>query len=152
MSARIVEVYNSCKKFKIDAKSVELLYWHLDRVKSYKAPSGSLSVSFVSEKKIADIHQKFLKDPAVTDVITFPGDPEFDFAGEVITCPSYALRQSKCFETQFEKELTLYLVHGFLHLCGLKDKLPEDAKAMRAAESVCMKALGDFTLKVQTLW
>lgn len=96
-------------------------------------------MAFVSSSRMRSLHQQFLQDASLTDVITFPGDPEFGLAGEVIICPVYAEQQAKHFDTGLDDEIKLYLIHGFLHLAGLNDKTPEECTVMRMAEAYCQE-------------
>jgi probable rRNA maturation factor len=43
----------------------------------------------------------------------------------------------------FAEELTLYLVHGWLHLAGFDDLTPSKKRVMRRAEARAMKLLRD---------
>ena len=45
---------------------------------------GELSIAFVSDAEIAQVHSEFMDDPSPTDVITFPAQPEMKSAGEII--------------------------------------------------------------------
>lgn len=101
-------------------------------------------MAFVSSSRMRSLHQQFLQDASLTDVITFPGDPEFGLAGEVIICPAYAEQQAKHFDTGLDDEIKLYLIHGFLHLAGLNDKTPEECTVMRMAEAYCQEFLKDL--------
>ena len=100
---------------------------------------GELSIVFVNDEEIGQIHDDFMDDPAPTDVITFPADTEMESAGEIIVSVDHA--QSKAIELgeTFSDELSLYLIHGWLHLAGYDDRNDSDRAAMRAAEQ---KAIG----------
>ena len=63
----------------------------------------------------------------MTDVITFA-------YGEIIVCPSVAVANAKTYGNAVNKELTLYVVHGILHLAGYDDHVPEDILRMRKKE------------------
>ena len=143
-----MEVCNACRRFFVSESSVVKLYHQLDKNLRFAIPGGDLSISFVSEQRMRSLHQQFLNDPSITDVITFLGDPMMDLAGEVVVCPGYAEKQSKRYGNSLDREMMLYLVHGFLHLSGLKDKTPEDASNMRAAESYCLQFLNNFKLDI----
>ena len=53
----------------------------------FKLDSGTLSIAFVDNASIKDLHDSFLGDPSSTDVITFPGNPTFESVGDYIrTC------------------------------------------------------------------
>lgn len=148
---RVVEVCNTCRRFFIPEQRVIELFRRLDQNGHFSIPGGELSISFVSEKKMRQLHAQFLNDASITDVITFPGDSKLNFAGEIIVCPKYAERQCSRYNNKFSRELTLYLVHGFLHLAGLRDKTLEKAEEMREAETYCFKFLSDFKLNAETI-
>ena len=106
-----------------------------------RAPSGDLSVAFFDDAGIAGIHADFMNNPDPTDVITFEGDPEDGFAGEICACAETALKRAGDFGNTPSRELCLYVAHGYLHLAGVDDISPEDAAKMRAAEAEAMAVL-----------
>lgn len=80
------------------------------------------------------LHARYLGDPAPTDVITFPGDPELGAAGEICICAEVARTYAKKHGRDFARELTLYLLHGYLHLAGFDDRDARARARMRRAE------------------
>jgi probable rRNA maturation factor len=144
---RVVEVCNACRHVIISKDGIRSLFWILDRNGRFFLKKGDLSIAFVSKKKIKTIHDQFLGDDSPTDVITFQGDPALNFVGEIVVCPLYALEQSKFYGTTFEEEIKLYLVHGYLHLCGLRDKNKKEIEEMREGERYCMHFLGSLSLQ-----
>lgn len=74
-------------------------------------------------------------------MITFPGDPEMEFAGEIFVSVDHAREYAKRKNLNFSQELTLYLVHGYLHLAGFDDLVPEKKRQMRRAEKKCLEIL-----------
>ena len=93
-----------------------------------------VSVVLVSDKRIADIHGRFMDDPTPTDVITFDH-------GEIVISTQTAKRQARQFGTSLAHELRLYLVHGLLHLCGYDEKTRKGAAEMkRIQERVVSRA------------
>ncbi|MDR2200911.1 MAG: rRNA maturation RNase YbeY [Puniceicoccales bacterium] len=145
---RTIEFYNRCRRVTIPEENVRDLFHRLDAFGKFPIGNGELSVAFVSEKKIKAIHSQFLGDRSPTDVITFPGDTDLDFAGEIIVYPLYAFAQSKRYGTTFPDEVKLYLVHGYLHLHGLGDKTEKETEQMRRCEALCMNYLKNFALQV----
>jgi probable rRNA maturation factor len=83
---RAVEVCNICRHIVIPVEDVRDLLWALDRNGQFQLIGGDLSVAFVPRKRIRAIHSKFLGDDSPTDVIPFPGDPELNFAREIVVC------------------------------------------------------------------
>jgi probable rRNA maturation factor len=117
-------------------------------------PPGELSVVFLTDSALAKIHADFMDDPTATDVITFEGDATAGLAGEICVSADTAwkyvegpapagprsIRRSTLQDT-FAAELTLYVVHGWLHLAGYDDLQPAKKRRMRAAEARAMKLL-----------
>ena len=122
------------------------------RPPSSACPPGELSLVFLTDPALAQIHADFMDDPTATDVITFEGDPFAGLAGEICVSADTALayvadslprgaRSAAARQVAFASELTLYLVHGWLHLAGYDDLRPAKKRRMRAAEARAMKLL-----------
>ncbi len=126
------------------------------RIPRSSVPSGELSIVFLTDAALAKIHADFMNDPTATDVITFEGDPAAGLAGEIcvsadtawkyvgsVLAPTSRTRspQAATLQKKFSAELTLYLVHGWLHLVGYDDLQPAKKRRMRAAEARAMKLL-----------
>lgn len=73
-----------------------------------------VSVAFVTDRRIAEIHHEYMSVDGPTDVITFQ-------YGEIVISVETAERQAEQFSTSFVRELRLYFVHGLLHLAGWDD-------------------------------
>ena len=120
------------------------------------APPGELSLVFLTDAALARLHADFLADPTITDVITFEGDPLLGTAGEICVSADAALRHvcpnpsalgsglsalGSSTTSAFSTELTLYLVHGWLHLAGYDDLQPAKKRIMRRAEARALRLL-----------
>ena len=105
-------------------------------------PAGELSVVFLSDAALAQLHGKFLDDPSPTDVITFTGDLAHGVAGEICLSVDAAVEQARKRRRSFTDEVLLYLVHGWLHLAGYDDRTPIKKRAMRRAEARALELLG----------
>ncbi|MEN9661817.1 MAG: hypothetical protein RL324_766 [Verrucomicrobiota bacterium] len=102
-------------------------------------PPGELSIVFLTDAALARMHGDFLGDPTATDVITFEGDDALGAAGEICVSADAAIRQRG--RRDFAAELTLYLVHGWLHLAGYDDLRPAKKRVMRRAEARALRVL-----------
>jgi len=89
---------------------------------------SEVEVAIVSDPAIAKVHGQFLEDPTPTDVITFEH-------GEILISADTALSNAEKFGSSLEAELGLYIIHGFLHLNGFLDELPEDAAQMATVQN-----------------
>ncbi|MFA5056621.1 MAG: rRNA maturation RNase YbeY [Opitutaceae bacterium] len=104
-------------------------------------PAGELSIAFLTDAALARLHARFLDDPSATDVITFAAVPASGLAGEICVSADTARTFARKHRRDFSAELTLYLVHGWLHLAGHDDLAPARKKRMRAAEARAMRRL-----------
>lgn len=131
----------------LDAHAVEIAGPH------FPPPAGELSLVFMADAALAALHGRFLDDPTSTDVITFEGDPALGVAGEICVSADTAAAYAREHDREFRAELTLYVVHGWLHLTGHDDLQPAKKRAMRRAEARAMRvltaagALPPFTLR-----
>ncbi len=104
-------------------------------------PPGELSLVFLTDAAIAQIHADFMADPTATDVITFEGDATAGLAGEICVSADTAAAYARAHRGDFAAELALYVLHGWLHLAGYDDLRPDRKRRMRAAEARAMKLL-----------
>ncbi|MEZ5275838.1 MAG: rRNA maturation RNase YbeY [Opitutaceae bacterium] len=138
---RSVHLHNGCPGLKVPVATTRRLFQTLDAFGRWPVPPGSLSVAFLDRDTMCQVHESFLQDGGLTDVITFEGDPDGGLAGEICVSPDQALAFKGSRRLPFAEELTLYLVHGYLHLAGLDDLDPAKRRRMRAAERQAMTHL-----------
>lgn len=149
---RPILINNRYPSLSYTIRKIYQMFKELDNSGLYEIPEGELSIVFVDDPTLIRLHKTYLNDPTPTDVMTFPGDPIMDFAGEIVASVDHAITASQEQEWPLAKELTLYLVHGWLHLSGLKDKTKEQQKKMREAEITLLdhlekiKAIPDFSI------
>jgi probable rRNA maturation factor len=99
---------------------------------------SGLSVILVSNRRMAELHRRFLHLLGPTDVITFQH-------GEIFVSAEAARAHARRFGNSLEAELRLYIAHGLLHLHGFDDKKPADAAEMERAQEklvASVRALG----------
>ncbi len=108
---------------------------------------GNISVVFVSDPVIKKLNRRFLKKKYATDVLAFDYSAEIPprkgkgVYGEVIISADRAAAQAKVYGTTLKHELTLYVVHGILHLLGFDDHAAKDIRRMRRKENELMQFL-----------
>jgi probable rRNA maturation factor len=84
-------------------------------------------VWFISDRRMAQLHRKFMQLSGPTDVITFQH-------GEIFISVETAKRHARRFGNSLEHELRLYIVHGLLHLHGFDDRTQTGARKMQKAQ------------------
>jgi probable rRNA maturation factor len=127
-----------------------------------------LSVALVEENEIRNLNAVYRGKDTSTDVLSFeidsgkPGDLDVEeeqparaddalrigqpagiqrMLGDVVICPSVAMRRADEFGQTFEQEMTLLLTHGILHLLGYDHANDSEAEAMEAKEREVLAGL-----------
>jgi len=72
-------------------------------------------ILFISDRRMASLHRRFLNQAGPTDVLTFQH-------GEIFISAETARRHARAFGNSLVRELRLYVVHGLLHLHGFDDR------------------------------
>lgn len=143
-AARTVTIANRHPRLRADRRAIVAAVAVLDRnAEKFDAgcPPGELSLVFLDDPALAKLHGDFLADPSTTDVITFEGNSALGVAGEICVSADTAAAYAKKHRHDFSTELTLYVVHGWLHLAGYDDLQPARKRVMRRAEARAMKLL-----------
>ena len=133
-----LESNNRFERLDFANESLAVLFDHLHSFRSDHGLAGELSLAFLTDTELASIHAEFLADPNPTDVITFPGEGTDGLAGEICVSVERAEIEAVVRGESFARELTLYLVHGWLHLVGFDDMEDADRVLMREAERESM--------------
>ena len=132
-------ISNRCERLRFRDREVTD-FFHALTATGLCSLKGELSVVFLSDAEMAELHGRFLNDPSPTDVITFPSQAEDDFAGEICVSAETAWRESRRRGIPLSREMCLYLAHGWLHLAGYDDVAEDDRLAMREAEKEVLEA------------
>jgi len=146
-----VEVVNRQEAVSISTTSVKEVACYL--LEKAEISQAQITIHFVDQTKITTLHEEFFDDPTPTDCITFPIDPptkDCRVLGEVFVCPQIAKEYVKNHGGDLYEELTLYVVHGFLHLLGYEDFPEAQEKKMRQAETAWMETLKKKQLSIKT--
>jgi probable rRNA maturation factor len=98
-------------------------------------PDCDLTVTFVDDAEMTELHIKWMDEPGSTDVLSFPMDlPET--AGEVVTLgdivisPDFATAQANLAGHSPEHEMFILATHGLLHILGYDHAEAVEEKVM----------------------
>jgi len=107
-----------------------------------------ISVLFTDDKFIRSLNNKYRGIDKPTDVLSFNlqegavESPEIEsnnLLGDIIISVETAQRQADTLNHSMERELTVLLIHGLLHLTGYDHEEDKDYKIMREKESEILK-------------
>lgn len=96
---------------------------------------SELSVSFVEDEEMAELHSRYMGEDGPTDVLSFPQDEQDEdgvrVLGDVVIAPAVAARNNP---DHTQDEVRLLLVHGILHLLGYDHEAAEERVRMWARQ------------------
>ncbi|MDR1610342.1 MAG: rRNA maturation RNase YbeY [Candidatus Symbiothrix sp.] len=115
-------------------------------IEKYHKKAGAIAYIFCSDEEILRINKQYLNHDYYTDIITFDYTENGVISGDLFISLDTVQSNSEKFGTIYEEELHRVMIHGILHLCGFKDKTPDDEKVMRKKEN---EALDFFTSQLK---
>lgn len=131
-----VIIKNLNHRFKINTRFIKKIVAEI--LKILRKPGNTkLEVVFLSDKAIRPINKKYRCRDRATDVLSF----DLGCCGQILISSDTALKNSRTFKTSFEEELTLYVIHGILHLAGYDDEARQEKKRMSEKEDRILKRL-----------
>ena len=106
-----------------------------ERKKTDLSRLSEIFVWLISDRRMAQLHRKFMHRTGPTDVLTFQH-------GEIFISVETAKRHARAFGKSPASELRLYIVHGLLHLHGFDHQTRIGAQKMHEMQE---KILRDCT-------
>jgi rRNA maturation RNase YbeY len=133
--------YNTITVAMPDIVEAEVSAWVRQIAKSYNKVVGDINYIFVDDETMLDINRRFIGHDYYTDHIGFDYSKDGALSGDIYISLDIVRTNSELFGVTFDQELRRIIIHGLLHLCGLRDKTDEERDHMQQAED---KALTQF--------
>ena len=107
-------------------------------------PECELSVTFVDDKEMEELHIKWMDEPGTTDVLSFPMDmPEGKsdpvMLGDIVIDPIVANNQAATAGHSTEHEIYILAAHGLLHILGYDHADKDEEKVMFNLQETIVK-------------
>ncbi len=115
--------------------------WVKDVAEKHGKIVGEIAYIFCSDEYIIDVNRKFLNHDYYTDVITFDYSEGKKISGDIFISLDTVKTNAETFNQDYYNELERIIIHGILHLCGFKDKEPNDKEEMTYQEDEAIKLL-----------
>ena len=112
----------------------KLTTWIAKIVKNYQKDIKEITYIFCTDEYILKINQEYLNHDTYTDIITFPYQQGEVLESDIFISLDRVQENATQLKQDYQLELYRVIIHGILHLCGLKDKTDADSKAMRKVE------------------
>jgi metalloprotein, YbeY/UPF0054 family len=109
-------------------------HWIKNIAGSFEKKVGDITYIFCDDEEILRINELYLKHNYYTDIITFDYSENNRISGDLFISLDTVNTNAETYKVDYEEELLRVIIHGVLHLCGLKDKLPKEEKEMRIQE------------------
>ncbi len=101
----------------------------------------SLNLHFITDKELLEINKEYLKHDYFTDIITFDLRDNVSKEAEIFISIDRVRENAISYNVTENEELSRIVIHGLLHLSGLKDKTEKDSQIMRTAENKLLAKL-----------
>jgi rRNA maturation RNase YbeY len=108
---------------------------------SYGKRVGEVAYIFCDDEKILEVNREYLEHDYYTDIITFDYSEGKRIAGDLFISLDTVASNAEQFGRPYEEELHRVIIHGILHLCGIKDKEPGEREQMEQAENQALELL-----------
>ena len=132
----IVRVRNLNKKYRLSESFIQRIA--RDMLVALKAGRViDLDVVFLSNGAIRSFNKRYKHADRATDVLSFDLGP----CAQILISSDAASKNSKIFDTRFEEEIVLYVIHGILHLHGYDDGTKAEKNRMSKREDRILKGL-----------
>lgn len=107
-------------------------------------PECELSVTFVDDKEMEELHIKWMDEPGTTDVLSFPMDlPEGKndavTLGDIVIDPIVAAQQAATAGHSTNHEIFILASHGLLHILGYDHADKDEEKVMFELQETIVK-------------
>ncbi len=102
---------------------------------------GDISYILCDDDYLLEVNRQYLKHDYYTDIITFDYTENDRIGGDLFISIDRVKDNATALQVPEHEELMRVMIHGVLHLLGLKDKSEEEVKQMRKAEEECLELL-----------
>lgn len=123
----------------------KLTDWLGEKLAAITAPEswGEISIILVDDEGITRTNREYFGKDRPTDVISFRYDPipgeDGGLSGDLLVNVDRAVQEGDA-RGSVNRELALYIAHGFDHLSGADDDTPENRNMMRDTENAWLRS------------
>ncbi|MCH2214171.1 MAG: rRNA maturation RNase YbeY [Flavobacteriales bacterium] len=132
--------YSELPDFTFD-KSEIISEWIVHASKQERVTICALNYIFCSDDYLLDINLGYLNHNYLTDIITFPYQEGDVLESDIFISLDRVKENAIELNIAWFHELCRVIIHGFLHLCGYRDKTDEEKFEMRNKEDYYLSLL-----------
>jgi len=105
---------------------------------------GEFNLYFINKRIIRNLNRVYLKRDCPTDVLVFDLGKKDNLLLEIFICTKVARENAFLYKNSFKKEITLYIIHGFLHALGFEDRDKENKKIMFDKQNTLLDLISNY--------
>ncbi len=109
--------------------------WIRQYLGEYDKNPGQINFIFTSNELLMLMNRDFLNHNYYTDVITFEYKEDNVISGDVFISIDQVKINAKSYEVELTEELRRVMIHGVLHLLGLRDETEREREIMKEKEN-----------------
>ena len=117
--------------------------WIKQVIEAKGKKTGNITYIFCDGEYLLEVNKQYLQHDYYTDVITFDYVENDLISGDIFISTDRVRENALAFGSSETEELHRVIIHGALHLLGLKDKSEKEASQMRQAENEALKLLNE---------
>lgn len=137
-----IDVRNKCKGNIITTHRLKKITGNVLKLvlEERSRTSAEVSVVFVDDGEMRNLNRNYRGLYKSTDVLAFPmNEGRFaainpELLGDIVISVPQARRQAETHDHSIERELSILLIHGLLHLLGYDHQTDEEESAMKELE------------------
>ena len=137
--------YNSLNVDVPAACTPRLSRWIEQVARTYQKVVGEVNYVFVDDAEILRLNREFLGHDYFTDHIGFDRSRGRILSGDIYISLDTVRTNGELYAADapdsYMAEFHRVVIHGLLHLCGIKDKTPEERQQMEQAENKALALL-----------
>ena len=117
--------------------------WIKQVIEAKGKKTGNITYIFCDDEYLLEVNKQYLQHDYYTDVITFDYVENDLISGDIFISTDRVRENALAFGSSETEELHRVIIHGALHVLGLKDKSEKEASQMRLAENEALKLLNE---------
>lgn len=119
----------------------KIVAWMEKVANSFNKSIGDVQYLICTDEKMLEYNNLHLNHDYYTDIITFDYSQNPYISGDIYIGLETVKSNAALLKKPFQEEFYRVLIHGILHLCGLKDKEAKDEIRMREEEDKALSML-----------
>ena len=113
--------------------------WIKEVLREQSCVAENINYVFCSDNHLLAINRQYLNHDLLTDIITFDHTQQNkNLEADIFISIERVKENTVTLKKDFDDELHRVIIHGLLHLLGLKDKTEAEKKSMREKEDACL--------------